>query len=141
MFYLALVLTVSFNIVYHISQKSVPGQANPIVATIATYVAALVVTLAMLPFADTKNNIFTELRELNWAPWLVGVAAVGIEIGFLLAYRYGWNISLAAVTSNVTVALLLLPIGLFFFKEEISFQKLSGIFLCIAGLVLIIKKG
>ncbi|AST56348.1 membrane protein [Thermoanaerobacterium thermosaccharolyticum] len=38
-------------------------------------------------------------------------------MGFLLAYRVGWDISLGAIVSDVSVTLLLIPIGVIFFKK------------------------
>jgi len=68
---------------------------------------------------------------------VLAIAIVGIEAGYLWAYREGWNISVGALTSYVTVAMILLPIGLLFFKEKISPINLLGIGVCILGLFLL----
>jgi multidrug transporter EmrE-like cation transporter len=78
-----------------------------------------------------------EVRKLNWASVGLGAVIVGLELGFLLAYRAGWNISVASLVANTTVALLLIPVGLLFFKEELSAVNILGIILAIAGLVLV----
>jgi multidrug transporter EmrE-like cation transporter len=70
----------------------------------------------------------------------LGFAVVGLEIGFLLAYRAGWNISLAGLYANVIVALILIPIGIVFFKDQISVTKAVGIVLSIAGIIFISLK-
>ena len=61
---------------------------------------------------------------------------LGIEIGFLLAYRAGWQISILAVVVNVAATLLLIPVGLIFFGEKLAPINIVGIFLAIIGLIL-----
>lgn len=58
----------------------------------------------------------------------------------MLAYRWGWNISSTSVVVAVTVALILLPIGLWLFREQISWQNATGIAFCLAGLYLLAQK-
>jgi multidrug transporter EmrE-like cation transporter len=60
-----------------------------------------------------------------------------LELGFLLAYRAGWVISLAALVTIATVALLLLPVGLAFFRERLNAVNVLGAALSLAGLVLL----
>lgn len=71
---------------------------------------------------------------------MVALGAASIEIGFLLAYRVGWNISIAPVASSVAVALLLIPIGLIAFKEHLSIANVLGIMFCVVGLILVTRK-
>ena len=61
---------------------------------------------------------------------------VGLEVGFLLAYRAGWTISLAGLFSNATVSVLLLPVGLMLFKDRLSGVNALGVLVAIVGLVL-----
>lgn len=70
----------------------------------------------------------------------MGFAVVGLELGYLLAYRMGWNVSLVSLISNTWVALLLIPIGIYVYKENMTLTAVSGVALCILGLVLITKK-
>lgn len=138
-FFLPLGLTILSNVVYHLSQKSVPRNADPMFALAVTYVVALAVTISVL-LATSGVRAAQSLRTLNWATYATGIAIVGVEVGFLLAYRSGMNVSLGAVTSNVSVALVLLPLGLLFFRERITVANMSGIALCLIGLVLIVRK-
>ena len=60
------------------------------------------------------------MRQLNWASVLLAVSIVGLEVGFLLVYRSGWNIGLAAVLANVAASLILVPVAC-------SFSRMSSI--------------
>jgi hypothetical protein len=70
----------------------------------------------------------------------MGVGAVVIEVGFLLAYRAGWNISTAAVACSTAVTLMLVPIGLVAYKEHLSLRNIVGLLFCLLGLILVAKK-
>ena len=76
------------------------------------------------------------MRQLNWASYALGLVVVLLEVGFLLAYRAGWKISVAAVYSNVAVGLLLLPIGYLFYREALTATNILGIALAVVALVL-----
>lgn len=56
-------------------------------------------------------------------------------------YRNGWTISTAGLVANITVAVLLLFIGLLLYKENINIYQIIGTILCISGLLLIKLKG
>jgi uncharacterized membrane protein len=138
-FFIPLGLTIVSNVLYHFAQKSVPRNADPMLALAVTYLVALAVTIVLLIAGGGGMPTSQSLRTLNWATIATGIAIVGVEIGFLLAYRSGLNVSLGAVTSNVAVALILLPAGVMFFRERLTAGNFAGIALCLAGLALIVR--
>jgi drug/metabolite transporter (DMT)-like permease len=75
-------------------------------------------------------------QQLNWASVGLGVTLVGLELGFLLAYRLGWSVSLAGLASNATVSVLLLPVGYLLFRERLTPLNLAGVVVAVIGLVL-----
>lgn len=103
------------------------------------YVTALLLSLLLLPFYPGKP-LRASWRHLNWASVAVGIAIVGIELGFVVAYRAGWKISLASLIANVVTALLLVAIGLAVFREHLGARGVAGIVLCLAGLGLIMYR-
>jgi len=138
--YFPIALVVLSSLGYHLFQKLTPAALNPIIALIVTYVTASIVSIVLFFIFVPKTSLIVSLKDTNWASLLLGFAVVGLELGFLLAYRIGWNISVAGLLSNTLVALFLIPIGLVLFRENISITGVSGVLLCIAGLVLISKK-
>jgi multidrug transporter EmrE-like cation transporter len=62
---------------------------------------------------------------------------VGIEFGFLLVYRAGGNLGIAAVLTNVVASLILLPVAILIFKDKISWVNIAGILVCLIGLVML----
>lgn len=140
MFYGAIALTVLSNVLYHLFQKLIPAAVNPLLALTATYVVAAVATVLLLPFFPLEGSLAAEVRKVSWPSVALGAVIVGLELGFLLAYRAGWNLSLASLVSNTTVALLLIPIGLLLFKEELKPVHIVGVLLALAGLMLVGQK-
>lgn len=137
LFYFSVGLAIFSTVLYHLTQKMTPATANPAVALIVTYLVSLGLTLVLLAFFPPAGGLRAALGQLNWASIGLAFALVGLEVGFLLAYRTGWDIGVAAVFVNVAGAVLLAPLGLVLFRERLSPVNLLGIMVCIVGLVLI----
>jgi drug/metabolite transporter (DMT)-like permease len=137
MYVFSIFLVVISNIVYHICQKSTPAKANPFAALLVTYLTASVITLIIFLFSRPEKGLIQSFRELNWTSFALGLAIVGLEAGFLMAYRAGWNISIGSMVANIIVSLALIPVGILLFKEGFELTKVAGAVFCIIGLVLI----
>jgi uncharacterized membrane protein len=138
-FYVPVVLTVVAMLFYHFSQKSIPKEINPFHATMIAYAVGIVLCAVFAWSYPGKKSVVDSLRESNWAVFVLGAAAAGIELGFLLAYRAGWRISVAALTTNVAATVLLIPIGILIFKEHLSLRNILGIIFCVLGLILVVR--
>jgi hypothetical protein len=136
----ALALAVGSNVLYHVSQKSIPGTAHPLLSLTVTYLVALAVTLLLWPVYPGGGPSLRSMSNLNWSSVAVGVAIVGVEMGILLAYRSGWRISVGATAINVSVAVLLVPTGVLLFRERLSAANVGGLVLCLAGLWLLVRR-
>jgi len=136
-FYSSITLAILSSALYHFSAKSTPANVNFPIALFVTYAVALGFTLITIFFFPSQNGLTFELKQLNWASFVLAVAVVGIEFGFLLTYRAGWHLGIAAVLVNVIASLILVPVALFIFKDEISRVNIAGIFVCLIGLVML----
>jgi uncharacterized membrane protein len=139
MFYFSFFLVVAGNILYHVSQKSIPRGLNPAFSVTVSYIVALALSSALYPFLSAQS-IRESARQLNWASVGVGVSAVAIEFGFLLAYRSGWNLSIASATASAAIAVILIPLGILLYREHLSALNVVGLLLCLAGLVLVVRR-
>lgn len=136
-FYFSITLAICSSALYHFVAKSTPANVNFTVSLLVTYAVAFTVTLFTFFFFPVQNGIMAELKQLNWASIGLAVAIVGIEFGFLLVYRSGWHLGIAAVLTNVVASLILLPVAIFIFKDKISWVNIVGIFVCLIGLVML----
>ena len=135
---MAVALAVASNLLYHVSQKSIPPAAHPILSLLVTYAIAFAVTLALWPLYPGERPTWRGLSALNWSSVTVGIAIVGVEMGILLAYRAGLRVSVGATLVNVLVAALIVPIGVILFRESLTAANVAGLVLCAAGLWLLL---
>ncbi|MEW6239289.1 MAG: hypothetical protein AB1564_00575, partial [Chloroflexota bacterium] len=137
LFYFSITLAIASSALYHFVAKSTPSNVNFTVSLLVTYAVAFVVTLVGFFFFPATNGIAAELKHLNWASIGLAIAIVGIEFGFLLVYRSGWQLGLAAVFVNVVASLVLLPVAIFLFRDKISWVNILGIVVCFVGLIML----
>jgi drug/metabolite transporter (DMT)-like permease len=137
--YPAILLTATSTVFYHIVQKSTPTEVNSMVSLFLSYVTAALLCVVLFPFFGKGVVISEQLHKVNWASFALGAAILGIEIGFLYAYRVGGNISTTNLISSSMAVLLLLGIGYFFYHDQITAAKVAGIILCVAGIIMISK--
>ena len=139
-FYLAFALTVFGMLLYHLSQKAVPAETNPFFVITIAYVVGIALCLGIALFYPAKKGLIETFKASNWAVFTLGAAAALIELGFLLAYRTGWRISIAAVATNAAAAVVLIPVGLLVFKDHLSLKNIIGLIFCIVGLALVMRQ-
>jgi drug/metabolite transporter (DMT)-like permease len=137
LFYFSITLAICSSALYHFTAKSTPSNVNFTVSLLVTYAVALGIVLLTFLFFPLENSLVVELKKLNWASIGLAVAVVGIEFGFLLTYRAGWNLGIAAVLVNVVASLILVPVAVLYFKDKISWINILGILVCLAGLVML----
>ena len=137
LFYFSIILAICSSALYHFTAKSTPSNVNYTVSLLVTYGVAFIVVLFTFVFFPLRSGLVFELKQLNWASIGLAIAIVGIEFGFLLTYRSGWNLGIAAVLVNVVASLILVPVAIFFFKDKISLINILGILVCLVGLVML----
>lgn len=130
-------LVVLSNVVYQICAKSVPNGLNPFAALAVTYLVGAVASIILFFALSKGENLFKELNKLNWAPFVLGLVIVGLEVGFIYAYKAGWAVSTASLVQGCALAIILLFIGFLFYKEALTWNKLVGVAICMVGLFFI----
>ena len=135
-----LILTASVaaisTVLYNLFQKITPSGVNPALALAVTYAVAFFAAVAMFALFPA-GNLSSAFQKLNWVSFALGLAIVGLEVGTLLAYRAGWELSLLGITVNVVGSLILVTLGVVFFREKLTITNILGIAVCIIGLVMI----
>jgi drug/metabolite transporter (DMT)-like permease len=137
LFSASIVLAVLASVLYHVVMKFTPAGVNPAVSLGVAYVGSFLLCLALLALFPLGDTLVNEVKKLNWASYALALALMGLELGFILAYRAGWRLSVAAIIVNVAATLLLIPISVFVFKERLSPVNLGGILVCVVGLVMV----
>jgi len=135
-----LALVVLSNVFYQICAKSVPGDINPFASLTVTYAIGAVMSLIMFFIIGKGSNLIQEYQKLNWAPLVMGLAIIGLEVGYIYAYKAGWPVSVAQIVQASILAVILIFVGFFAYKEAITWNKVAGIVICLVGLGLISYK-
>ena len=130
-------LVVVSNTLYQVCAKSVPEEMNPLASLTVTYLIAAAVSCALYYLLNRNADLFRELRMTNWAPVVLGLVIVGLEVGFIYAFRAGWQIGVTQIITSAMVAVILIFVGFLLYHEAITWNKIAGIAVCVAGLVLI----
>jgi len=77
---------------YQYFDKRVPVSLNPVFSVIAMVVAALALGVILPPLFPADGDLRHHFRQLSWFQLALAVSVIMIEMGFLLMYRYGWNL-------------------------------------------------
>lgn len=136
MYFVSLALAASAGVFYHISQKSIPSETNPILSMMVTFSVALAGTIIWYLFKGEGNSFYTDVRSLNWASVSLGLSVIALEFAVLLAYRSGWQITRFNLFYTFLLASILLPVGAIFFKESISIKSIVGMMVTVFGIML-----
>ena len=133
-------LAIAATVGYHLIMKVTPAAANPFLSLAVTYAIVMLgfaTTFALVPGSPPLREA---LGQLNWTAIALAVAIVFLDLGFLMLYRSGFDVSLGAVVTQSAAALVLILLGVAFFAEKLSPANVGGILLSIVGLWLINKK-
>ena len=135
--FIAICLAVGGGVVYHVAAKSIPRDAAPTLVLVVAYATALSISgLAHISLPSGASQP-PSWRLLHPGILGLGLGAAMIELGYVLTYRAAWPVSATSALVNGLVAVLLIPVGLLGFREEMSISKAAGIVLCLAGVWLL----
>ena len=132
-------LVVLSNTFYQICAKEVPEKMDPFASLTVTYLVGAAVSFALFGLLNRGGSIVAEYQKLNWAPFVLGLVLVGLETGFIYAYRAGWTVSTAAIVQSAFLGVALIFVGMLLYKEVITPTKVAGILICLMGLYFINK--
>lgn len=127
-------LVVLSNTVYQICAKSVPGGMNPFATLTVTYVVGAIASGVLYFALGDGGNLLQEYAKLNWAPFVLGLVIVGLEVGWIYAYKAGWPVSTAFIVQSAVLAGFLLIVGYVLYHEPLVWNKIAGVVICLIGL-------
>lgn len=132
-------LVVFSNIIYQVCAKGVPKDMDAMASMTITYIVGAVCSAIMFFVINKNGNLMQEYTKMNWAPVFLGVSVVGLEVGFIYAYKNGWAVSTASLVQSAFLAVALTIVGGVLYHEAITANKIIGIVICLIGLYFINK--
>ncbi len=125
-------LVVFSNTLYQICAKEVPGGVNAFATLTVTYLVG-----ALASGVLNGASLLQEYGRLNWASFLLGLVIVGLEAGWIYAYKAGWPVSTAFIVQSAILAGFLLLAGYLLYHEPLAWNKIAGVVICLIGLYVI----
>lgn len=132
-----ILIVVGANTFYNICTKSTPSGINSFASLFITYLIAAVLSLLLFWLTSDQKNLGAELAKANWASCLLAFSIVALEFGYICIYRAGWKVSVGSLVANISLACVLVVVGMLLYKEAVSARQLLGMAVCAAGLVLL----
>jgi multidrug transporter EmrE-like cation transporter len=130
-------IAIAATVGYHVVLKLTPAGVNPYLSLAVTYAVTTLIFAVVYAVAPGPSPLRAAVGELNWTAVTLGVVVVFLDLGFMMLYRGGFEVSLGQLITQSAGALLLLLVGVAFFAEKLSLVNVGGIVLCVAGLWLI----
>lgn len=90
-------LVVISNVFYQICAKSVPEKMNPFASLTITYAVGAIASLILYYALNKSGSMLQEYQKTNWAPFVLGLVIVGLEVGYIYAYKAGWPVDRKSV--------------------------------------------
>lgn len=135
-----IVLVLCSNTIYQICSKGIPDNVSPFAALTITYVVGAILSMVMHFVTHPSSNIITEFTKMNWAPYVLGISIVGLEVGWIYAYKAGWQVNTGFIVQSAFLAVILIFVGFLLYQESITWNKIVGIGICLVGLFFINMK-
>jgi len=136
MFYISAGIVIIGAVSYQYLTKRIPVSLNPIVSMIGMYTVVLVLGAFLLLLFPPESGISLHFRQLSWIQLGLAVSTVMVALGFLLMYRYGWNLSTGNIVTGIFINIILVILGVTLLGEKINLLNAIGIALCILGVAL-----
>lgn len=137
MYYFSAGIAIIGTVGYHNLVKKIPHSIDPMVSIIGIYFGVLLLGLLLIPFIYSGGRIMDSVHQLGWVQFGIAACILVMELGFILMYRNGWDLSVGNVVTGVFINLALMGIGVLFLHERLSLINMVGVFVCIAGVSMI----
>lgn len=129
-----LALVVLSNTIYQICAKSVSSEIHPLASLTVTYLIGALASVVLYFTLSPTRDLFLELKKINWATFALGIAIVGLEAGWIYAFKAGWQVSVGFIVQSAFLAVVLLIVGYFLYHEPLTWNKVIGVVICLIGL-------
>lgn len=129
------IMIIGGGVLYHICQKATPATLDPFLALCISFGLAAIACFVL--FAGREVLSATQLHRVNWTSIALALALVTIESGYLIGYRTGLKLNVTSFACNNLIALALLVLGTFLYRESFTLRTGSGMVLCVIGLLLL----
>lgn len=130
-------LAVIGGVAYHHFVKRISPTIHPMVSIVGIYVGVLGLSSILLALFPPAEGYRYHFKQINWVQLAVAGSVFLIELGFVLMYHAGWNLSTGNLVTGVFINLILVGLGIFLLREKMILINVIGIVLSIIGVAMI----
>jgi len=131
-------LVIASLVAYQLAQRTMPAGTNPFTIVAIAYFLGMIACVILAPRVGKPIGLDDVVLLKQWPIWVLAGSVVGIEIGYLLAYRAGWPLTITTGVTYTSTMVLLGLIGATFFAESISLRSAAGLVLATGGVWLLL---
>ena len=135
---LIIALIVASLVGYQLAQRAMPAGANPFTVIAIAYLLGIIACGVLAPAVGRPIGLTDATLLRHWPIWVLAGSVVGIELGYLLAYRAGWPIAITTGITYTATMFVLAVIGTICFSEGFSPRRVAGIVLAMGGVWLLV---
>ena len=137
MYYISAALAILGTVGYHNLVKKIPATIDPVVSIISIYLGVLILGIVLVPFFYSSQKIVDSIHQLGWVQFGIAICIMLMELGFMLMYRSGWDLSTGNIVTGVFINLILLVIGVGLLREHLNIVNIFGVIVCLGGVAMI----
>jgi drug/metabolite transporter (DMT)-like permease len=131
-------LIIAAQVGYQLAQRAMPANTNPFTVIALAYLLGIMACALLAPGVGKPIELSDAGLLRHWPIWGLAASVVGIELGYLLAYRASWPLSTTTGIGYTATMVLVALIGATFFSEGISIRRAAGLLLAIGGVWLLV---
>ena len=100
-----------------------PGKVNAFASLSVTYLTCFVLSVIMFYATSSQKNLLTEISKVNWTSFVLGPFCRSPWNSVISALLGGMEASAGSLVANISLACVLLFVGLLLYKETISLRQ------------------
>ncbi len=127
-------LVIFSNVLYQICAKSVPEDLDPFASLTVTYLVSAAASAVLFLAFNKNTSLIKEYCKLNWSSFVLGIVIIGLEVGWIYAYKAGWQVSTGFIVHSAFLAIILIFVGYYLYHEALTWNKILGVIICLVGL-------
>jgi drug/metabolite transporter (DMT)-like permease len=131
-------LIIAAQVGYQLAQRAMPAGANPFTVIAIAYLLGIIACAVLAPGVGRPIGFVDAGLLKHWPIWGLAASVVGIELGYLLAYRAGWALATTTGIGYTATMVLVAVIGATCFSEGMSARRAAGLVMAIGAVWLLV---
>ncbi|MEI8298393.1 MAG: hypothetical protein WCH32_10250 [Pseudomonadota bacterium] len=130
---LSMLVIIVSQVLYQLAVKALPAALPPMGMLASVYALAAVTCVVLSPLAGAPLTFADFKSGFGWPMLLLAASIVGIEFGYLIAYRSGWTLGVTYSVASTATVTVLAVVGVLWFGDAMNLRRAVGLVVALAG--------